>query len=413
MLGSALEYYDFVIFVYFTAVFAQLFFPADTPAWLAQLQAYAIFAAGYLARFLGGVLMAHFGDKQGRKKIFSLSIFLMAVPTLGIGLLPTYAQMGLAAPLLLLAFRVMQGAAIGGEVPGAWIFVAEHASPKHIGLSTSLLSSGIFLGIFLGAQVALWLNTHLTADDLLSYGWRVAFILGGLFGLLAVFLRRYLSETPVFEVMKAQRSLQRALPLRVIVSTHRLAMLRNLLLGWVFTAAIIVVILMTPPSLLPQYGITPSAGLAANSWAIIAAAVGCAFFGYLSDRMGAGRALIIGALGLLLSSWWFYTGLPHDLLLHYSVLGFFVGLTGCFPSLLMTAFPAAIRFSGLSTSYNLAYALFGSMTPLLIQWTAHYLGTDAAYAYAYYVGVLAVLGVVLGGFAWTHRTAPAMHDPRI
>ena len=111
-LGGALEFYDFVIFVFFAAAISQLFFPPDMPDWLRQVQTFGIFAAGYLARPLGGIIMAHFGDLFGRKRMFMLSILLMAVPTLLIGLLPTYATLGIAAPLLLLALRVMQGAAI-------------------------------------------------------------------------------------------------------------------------------------------------------------------------------------------------------------------------------------------------------------------------------------------------------------
>ena len=122
-LGGALEFYDFIIFVFFTVVIGELFFPPDMPDWLKQVQTFGIFAAGYLARPLGGIIMAHFGDLLGRKRMFTLSIILMALPTLAMGLLPTYATLGIAAPVALLALRILQGAAIGGEVPGAWVFV--------------------------------------------------------------------------------------------------------------------------------------------------------------------------------------------------------------------------------------------------------------------------------------------------
>ena len=142
-LGGALEFYDFIIFVFFAAVVGELFFPADIPEWLRQVQTFGIFAAGYLARPLGGIIMAHFGDLVGRKKMFTLSILLMAVPTLAIGLLPTYASMGIIAPLLLLLMRILQGAAIGGEVPGAWVFVAEHVPERRIGIACGTLTAGL------------------------------------------------------------------------------------------------------------------------------------------------------------------------------------------------------------------------------------------------------------------------------
>ena len=151
-LGGALEFYDFIIFVFFAAVVGKLFFPAEMPEWLRQLQTFGIFAAGYLARPLGGIVMAHFGDLLGRKRMFTLSIFLMAVPTLVMGLLPTYEQIGIWAPLALLLMRVVQGAAIGGEVPGAWVFVAEHVPSRHIGYACGTLTSGLTAGILLADQ---------------------------------------------------------------------------------------------------------------------------------------------------------------------------------------------------------------------------------------------------------------------
>ena len=142
-LGGALEFYDFIIFVFFTAVIGRLFFAASLPDWLRQFQTFGIFAAGYVARPLGGIVMAHFGDTRGRKRMFTLSVLLMAIPTLLIGFLPTYSSIGIGAPLLLLAMRIMQGIAIGGEAPGGWVFVAEHARHGRTGLAVGLLTGGL------------------------------------------------------------------------------------------------------------------------------------------------------------------------------------------------------------------------------------------------------------------------------
>ena len=153
-LGGALEFYDFIIFVFFANAIGQLFFPPEMPEWLRLLQTFGIFAAGYVVRPLGGIVMAHFGDLLGRKRMFTLSILMMAVPTLLIGLLPTYATIGLAAPLLLLLMRVFQGAAVGGEVPGAWVFVSEHVPNRFTGFACGVLTAGLTVGILLGSLVA-------------------------------------------------------------------------------------------------------------------------------------------------------------------------------------------------------------------------------------------------------------------
>src|ERR1700754_3984028 len=157
-LGGALEFYDFVIFVFFAAVVGQIFFPPGLPDWLRPFQTFGVCAVGYLVRPLGGVVMAHFGDLLGRKRMFTLSILLMAAATLGMGLMPTYAEIGILAPIGLLVLRIVQGAAIGGEVPGAWVFVAEHVPPSRIGYACGTLTAGLTAGILLGSLVATAIN---------------------------------------------------------------------------------------------------------------------------------------------------------------------------------------------------------------------------------------------------------------
>jgi MFS family permease len=178
-LGGALEIYDFIIFVFFALTLSQLFFPPEMPEWLRLLQSFGIFVTGYLARPLGGILMAHFADRLGRKRVFSLSILMMALPCLLIGVMPTYADIGYWAPLVLLALRILQGAAVGGEVPSAWVFVAEHAPGGHRGYALGVLQAGLTFGYLLGALTATWLARVFTPAEILDYAWRIPFLLGG------------------------------------------------------------------------------------------------------------------------------------------------------------------------------------------------------------------------------------------
>src|SRR5258707_1833524 len=157
-IGGALEFYDFVICVFFTSVIARIFFPPYLPEWVRQVQSFGIFAAGYFARPLGGIVLAHFGDTRGRKRVFTASVLLMALPTLTIGLRPTFASVGIAAPLLLLLMRIVQVAALGGEVPRAWEFVAEHAAKRKSGLAIGLLTSGLVTGLGLRCLTAIRLD---------------------------------------------------------------------------------------------------------------------------------------------------------------------------------------------------------------------------------------------------------------
>lgn len=393
-LGGTLEFYDFVIYVFFAAVLGKQFFPVDMPEWLRQLQTFGIFAAGYLSRPLGGIIIAHFGDLLGRKRMFTLSIFMMAVPTLVIGLLPNYASIGVAAPLLLLAMRVLQGAAIGGEMPGAWVFVAEHVPASRYGLAVGTLTAGITGGILLGSLVAVGINRHYSQVEVADFAWRMPFILGGVFGLVSVYLRRFLHETPVFQELAKRRTVAHELPLKTILRDHRAACILVGLLTWVLSAAIVVVVLITPNYLQKVHGIAPALALQANAVATLMLIIGCMVIGWAADRIGTRPVMLLGFGGLLVSTVWFYTGLPGTpttLVYSYGLLGFFVGAVTMVPIVGVRAFPAAVRFSGLSFAYNLSYAIFGGMTPIVL---TLWLQKDPL-APAYYVGGLAVLGMLL------------------
>jgi MFS family permease len=392
-LGGALEYYDFIIFVFLAASIGQLFFPPDMPVWMKQLQVFGIFAAGYLARPIGGLLMAHFGDVIGRKRMFTFSLFLMAVPTFIMGLLPTYAQIGIAAPILLLLMRMLQGAAVGGEIPGACVFVTEHVPKRHIGLASGTLFSGFTTGILLGSLVAMAVNAFFPAQAVLDYAWRIPFLLGGVFGVFALYLRRWLEETPVFLAMKEQKALAAELPLKMVLRDHKAQIWPAMLLTWFLSAGIVTITLLTPNIMETQHQYARGDALLANSIAIVFLTSGCIFWGWLADRIGAYRVLLIGALALAVSSYVFYHALPADILrtsVLYALTGFALGAVAVVPMILVGLFPPAVRYSGFSFSYNVAYSIFGGFTPILIAlWLkvdilapAHYLALVCAITFA-------------------------------
>jgi MFS family permease len=389
-LGGALEFYDFVVFVFFTAVIAKVFFPPDMPEWLALAQTWGLFAAGYLARPLGGIVMAHFGDLVGRKRMFVFSVFLMAVPTLLIGLMPTYATLGYAAPILLLVFRVLQGAAIGGEAPGAWVFVAEHVPPNRVGLACGMLTGGLTLGILIGSLMALVVNRSFDPATVADWAWRIPFLVGGAFGLIAMYLRRFLEETPVFEALRQRAELSRGLPLATALRGHGRAVVLCILASWMLTAAIVVLILQAPTLLPKLYPATaggmPFASVAATfTLTLSAVAVGAAI-----DRFGVRPMMGVMAAALVAAAYALFTyGADPALLLPvYALTGIAVGAVSIVPTMMVRAFPAEVRFSGVSFSYNLAYAVFGAATPPLIQ----LLVTQSPLGPAHYVAAATLVG---------------------
>jgi MFS transporter, MHS family, proline/betaine transporter len=392
-LGGALEYYDFVIFVFFTGVIDKLFFSASLPDWTRQLQTLGIFAAGYVARPLGGIVMAHFGDTRGRKRMFTLTVLLMAIPTLLIGVLPTYRSIGVAAPVLLLAMRAMQGIAIGGEAPGGWVFVAEHARRGQVGFAVGLLTSGLSCGILLGSLVAAGVNMVFSQAQIANGLWRVPFVIGGVFGFIAMLLRRWLEETPVFEEMRRRAAVSRDLPLGTVLRSHGRGIAVSVICTWMHTAIITVVILLTPSFLQNLSRLPPHEVQLANLAGTAALCLSTVAMGAATDRFGIHRVSIPVLLLVIAATYGLYIGaerFPSDLWLLYMLAGIGAGGAVLTPLVMVHAFPSAVRFTGVSFSYNITYGLLGGLTPLLVSWLAHV----NRLAVVHYVAAVTVLGLL-------------------
>ncbi|CUX13441.1 MULTISPECIES: MFS transporter [Agrobacterium] len=407
-LGGALEFYDFIIFVFFATVIGHLFFPPEMPDWLVMIQTFGIFAAGYLVRPLGGIVLAHYGDRYGRKRVFAFSILLMALSTLGMALMPTYATIGVAAPILLIILRMLQGAAIGGEVPGAWTFVAEHVPFRRVGLACGFLTSGLSFGIMLGSLIAFAINSLFTPEDVAGYAWRIPFLLGGIFGLIAVYLRRWLEETPIFTEMKKSKSLTDKLPLGLVLKHHMRGVVISALLTWVLSAAIVVTTLMTATFLQKLYGYTPTQALAGTSFGTLFLIFGVIIAGALIDRVGSG-IFFMGAsifFGIATFTFYSYAGTSlQTMFVLYGVMGLSVGMAGAVPYVMVRAFPASVRFSGLSFAYNVSYAVFGGLTPIGVT-TA--LAVNPM-AHAWYLVFIAVLAFAIGLYLYLRGSEVESH----
>ena len=314
-------------------------------------------------------------------------------------------------------------------MPGAWVFVAEHVPARRYGFGVSTLTSGITGGILLGSLVAVAINKHYSPAEVSDFAWRIPFILGGVFGLVSVYLRRFLHETPVFRELADRRNVARELPLKTVLREHRAASVFVALLTWVLSAAIVVVVLYTPTYLQKVHHVPATLALEANAVATLMLTLGCILVGWATDRIGTRAVMLIGWGGLLVTTYLFYTSLPGtpvSLVWHYGLVGLFVGTIATVPIAGVRAFPAPVRFTGLSFAYNMSYAIFGGLTPIVL---TLWLEKDPM-APARYVGLLAVLGFVLGmlplaarghaGFTISYRlTKPerktypeAVHDVR-
>jgi MFS family permease len=385
LLGGALEVFDFIIFVFLSTTIANVFFPADTPEWIRLLESMTIFSVGYLARPLGGLLIAHFSDRYGRKHMFNFTVLFMAMPCLAMGLLPVYAQIGYWAPLLLLVARIIQGAALGGEVPNAWVFVAEHTPTEHRGFALGLLQAGLTFGYMLAALTVTFISSYFTADELNAWAWRIPFIVGGLLGFISLWLRRWLQETSVFIALQKEKSLSERLPLMDILRKHRRAAIPASLLTAVLTSAVIIAVVALPIILQKSWQFDAATTFKVSCLGILMLNIGCIIAGRLVDRFGAWNIFavysVMLAIGVTVMTLFLGSNVK-TVLGCYLFLGLCCGVIAAVPAVMVQLFPPQVKVTGISLIYNLAYSLCSSTLPLIVL---------ALYRYAHWT---------LAGMAW-------------
>lgn len=383
-LGGALEFYDFVIYAIFAPVISQVFFP-KTNALASLMGVYAIFAIGYLIRPLGGVVFSHFGDKYGRKQTFVCSVMLMAIPTFLIGLLPSSNSVGLVASCLLILLRLLQGLSIGGEIPGAITFTCEHVSNRYRGLTCGILFASFDVGIILGSCISLLLYTWLTHEQILAWGWRIPFLFGGLLGVVSFYLRKKMTESPLF-ISFQHASAREKMPLMEALTEHWPAILQGICITWLGSVVINLLFLYMPTYLTTilsypntQVALYNTLNILLHGFALIA-------ISWLSDSIGRRPILMAGALGFVLLSYLLFACLAQQTTGNLIAGMLMISLLGScmiYPCVLVELFPTSIRYTGIAISYNVGFAVFGGLTPLIVTYLIK--STDNILAPSFYL----------------------------
>lgn len=397
-LGGTLEFYDFVIFGVFARDIAATIFPSASP--IASLMAsFAAFAAGYLARPFGGLILAHYGDRYGRRQVFLWSVFVMSAATLGMGLVPSYAQWGVAASALMVVLRLLQGFCLGGELPGALTYVVETA-PRIAPLVCGVVFSCVTMGVAAATAVSLSVRTWLPAELVPVYGWRIAFVIGGLGGVLSFVLRRSLEESPEFERMKSLASRQ---PFGDLLRTHKTQVLVGcaLLAGTACFNGLFFSHLPAYLSGVLQYD--PRQAVFSQTVGVLASAAGILLVGWIGDRIPPRYLLRLGVTLLLVFSYPFYLALESrsvNLTLLLVLAGLAAGFTnGSFAVLLTDLFPTRIRFTGVALVFNIGFTIFSGTAPLVA--TTLIRDTNQMASPAFLMMFAAVLALV--GSWWVER----------
>lgn len=408
-LGGTLEFYDFVIFGIFARDIADAVFPSASP--IASLMAsFAAFAAGYLARPLGGIVLAHYGDRYGRRKVFIWSVFVMSGATLGMGLVPSYAQWGVAASALMVILRLVQGFCLGGELPGALTYVVE-AAPRIAPLVCGIVFACVTMGVVAATGVSISVRTFLEPEMVPLYGWRIAFVLGGLGGVLSFWLRRSLEESPEFERMKSLVSRQ---PFTEMLRTHPVPIFVGsaILAGTACFNGLFFSHLPAYLSTVLKYD--PREAVVSQTMGVLASALGILVAGWLGDRIPPRYLLRTGVGLLLVFAIPFYSalesrGMPLTPVL--VVAGLCAGLTnGSFAVLLTDLFPTRIRFTGVALVFNVSFTLFSGMAPLAATSLIRDTGSPVSPAYLMMgAAVLALAGSLFSKRYGGNVLKPAAH----
>ncbi|WP_289097601.1 MFS transporter [uncultured Bifidobacterium sp.] len=406
-LGNFIEWFDYASYSYFATVIAGVFFPSADRT-VALMQTFGVFALSFVLRPVGALFWGHFGDRFGRKRALSLSILLMSGASFLIGCLPSYAVIGLVAPLLLLALRMVQGFSASGEYAGAATFLGEYAPVKRRGIYCSLIPASTAIGLLAGSTLAMVMTSHLSAAAMGGWGWRVPFLMAGPLGLIVHYIRNNVADSPIYEQMNAELERKQegaydagrpVSPLRTLFRHH----FKQVLLS--FGACMLNAVgFYTVLTYLPTY-LTETVGMAASESSLVTTIclvlyIGLVFaMGHISDRFGRKKVLIGACVAFIVLTVPAFMILETGafwpvLLVELALCATLTANDGTLSSYLTETFPTSVRFTGFAFSFNLANAIFGGTAPFIATWLIWATGSPIAPAW-YMVAIAAVALVAM------------------
>ncbi|MDT5330047.1 MAG: transporter, family, proline/betaine transporter [Mycobacterium sp.] len=397
-IGNTVEWFDFAIYGFLATYIAEKFFPpGDETA--ALLNTFAIFAAAFFMRPLGGLFFGPLGDRIGRQKVLALVILLMSGSTFAIGLVPSYDTIGVFAPLLLLFLRCLQGFSAGGEYGSGACYLAEYAPDKHRGFVVSFLVWSVVVGFLLGSLTVTGLETVLSESAMDSYGWRIPFLIAGLLGAVGLYIRLRLGDTPKFEALREDGEVSSS-PLKEAVTTSWRPILQIAGLVVIHNVGFYIVFTFLPSYFTKTLGFTKTDAFVSITVASLVAMILIPPLGALSDRIGRKPLLIAGSLAFAVFAYPLFlllnTGSLATAIAAHAGLAAIESVFVC-ASLAAGAelFATRVRSSGYSIGYNVSVAVFGGTAPYVATWLVARTGNDLAPAYYIVAAALVTLFTVL------------------
>lgn len=395
VIGNFIEWYEFTIYGFLAVVIAPLFFPAEN-ALVSLMATFAVFGVAFVMRPIGALFFGSVGDRVGRRNTLAVVIILMSGATFLIGLLPTYATIGILAPLLLLLARMVQGFAVGGEFGGATAFMVEYAPEDKRGLygSWQFFTQGVSLAV--GLLLVTGLTAAISEEALASWGWRIPFLVALPMGLIGLYIRLKLEDTPAFQAVREHSEVERA-PLKQTLRRHGKNLLKIVGLTWPLTG-LVYLLIFAPTYLSQQVGVPISQAYTAVIGGMLAWVAVVIVSAVISDRIGRRKpfliaspvltAVVIVPVFMLLE-----TASFPAIALALVVVGCVIGLaSGVYAAAMCEVFPTNVRYSSLSLGYSVAVAIFGGSTPLIF--TALLAATGNPLSPAFYLVAAGAVGLV-------------------
>jgi MFS transporter, MHS family, proline/betaine transporter len=392
--GNVLTAYDFIVYAFFAALIGKLFFPEFNPA-VQLLASLATFGIGFVVRPLGGIVLALHGDRRGRRASLTLAIGLMTAGILVFTLTPTHAQIGIAAPILIVSARLLQGFAAGGEFPGAMVYLSEYSLAAQRGYYTSWQQSSQFFATLLGAVVCTLVVRVLKGDDVAAWGWRIPFALGLIVGPAGFYIRNRLADTPVFRAAPRQAS---TMLLSEALRHHWRAVLSGFGVVMFGTVSVYVIVLYLPTYVIAQFHIPAAQALAASAAMSAVLVVLCLLFGWLSDLIGRKPVMVGASIAMVILVYPLFhllassPSLGRLLLVEVVFAVMIAAFTAPSPALMAELVPTRVRNTTISLSYNFAVAIFGGFGQFIVAWVI--LETGNTIAPAYYILAAAAAGLI-------------------
>ncbi len=367
MAGNVLELYEFTIYGYFAVIIGQLFFPSESK-YVSLIAAFSVFAAGSMMRPFSAMAVGYIGDKFGRRIALILSIGIMAISTLSIGLLPTYSQIGIAAPLILILFRMGQGLFITSEEVGATLFLMENAPENEKGYASSFILGSVYIGLLCGSLMSVLIFSTIRGDALINYGWRIPFIIGGIVGLYTFIVRIKQPESSEFKQALLEHTLS-INPLKDVFKKNYLNIFRITLLTSLFAVAVYLFAIYFPNAI-NATAIHKYTLLIICSFCFALTFLTSVLVGKWVDKIGAKIPLFISTFGFLFLSYPLFVLLfgnsIYEVVIGYMLFAVLLGITaGSIMFFITQSFPLNIRFTGTCLAFSLSMSIFGGTAPLL------------------------------------------------